>query len=81
MRIIPMFGGWQLRPGAPVLSKMVPIPRQPQNTNITVTDSTPIRPQSRQMGVTSNKELSYNRAAAAVDFLASQGVKRSPLSA
>ena len=33
------------------------------------------------MGVANNKELSYNRAVAAVDFLASQGVKRSLLSA
>jgi len=33
------------------------------------------------MGVTSNKELSYNRAASAVDFFASQGIKRSLLSA
>jgi len=35
----------------------------------------------KQMGVTSNKELSYQRAVAVVDFLASQGVKRNLLSA
>jgi len=77
-------GGWELRPGAPVLSKMVPTLARLQNTNIIVTgytDTTPIGPQLKQMGVTSNKELSYNRAVAAVEFFASQGVKRSLLSA
>ena len=77
-------GGWQLRPGAPVLSNMVPTLAKLQNTSIIVTgytDSTPIGPQLRQIGVTSNKELSYNRAVSAVDFLSSQGVKRSLLSA
>src|SRR4051794_1533702 len=66
-------GGWQLRPGAPLLSKMVPTLAKLQNTNIIVTgytDDTPIGPQLKQMGVTSNKELSYQRAVAVVDFLA-----------
>ena len=77
-------GGWELRPGAPVLSKMVPTLARLQNTNIIVTgytDTTPIGPQLRQMGVTSNKELSYKRAVVAVEFFASQGVKQSLLSA
>jgi len=77
-------GGWELRPGAPLLSKMVPILARLQNTSIVVTgytDSTPIGPQLRQMGVASNKDLSYRRAVAVVDYLAPQGVKRNLLSA
>ena len=77
-------GGWQLNADAPVLSKMVPTLASLQNTSIVVsgyTDNTPIGPQLKRMGVANNKELSYNRAVAAVDFLASQGVKRSLLSA
>jgi type VI secretion system protein ImpK len=34
------------------------------------TDTTPIGPQLRQRGITSNKELSYRRAVTVVDFLA-----------
>jgi chemotaxis protein MotB len=77
-------GGWDLRPNAPVLSKMAPTLAKLKNTNIIVagyTDSTPIGPGLKQKGVTSNKELSYNRAVTVVDYLASQGVKRDLLSA
>ena len=77
-------GGWKLQPGAPLLSKMAPVLAQLQNTVIIVTgftDTTPIGPGLKQMGITSNKELSYNRAVAVVDFLASQGVKQSLLTA
>ncbi len=77
-------GGWQLNADAPVLSKMVPTLARLQNTSIVVsgyTDNTPIGAQLKRMGVATNKELSYNRAVAAVDFLAAQGVKRSLLSA
>ena len=77
-------GGWALPPDAPVLDKMVPTLSKLQNTNIVVTgftDTTPIGAGLKQQGVTSNKELSYNRAVAVVDYLASKGVKRSLLSA
>lgn len=77
-------GGWELRPGAPLLAKMVPTLAKLQNTNIIVsgyTDSTPIGPQLKRMGISTNKELSYNRAVAAVNFFASQGVNQSLLSA
>jgi len=77
-------GGWALPPDAPLLNKMVPTLSKLQNTNIVVTgftDNTPIGAGLKQQGVTSNKELSYNRAVAVVDYLASKGVKRSLLSA
>jgi chemotaxis protein MotB len=77
-------GGWKLRPDAPLLSKMVPTLAGLQNTSIVVTgytDSTPIGAQLRKAGVADNKELSYNRAVTVVDYFASQGVKRSLLSA
>jgi len=77
-------GGWALPPDAPILNKMVPTLSKLQNTNIIVTgftDTTPIGAGLKAQGVTSNKELSYNRAVAVVDYLASKGVKRSLLSA
>ncbi len=46
-------GGWELRPGAPVLAKMAPTLAGLRNTNIIVsgyTDSTPIGPQLKRMG-------------------------------
>jgi chemotaxis protein MotB len=77
-------GGWELRPGVPLLSKMVPTLSKLQRTNIMVagyTDNTPIGPQLKSMGVTDNVQLSLNRAKAVVTFLQSQGVKPSLLSA
>jgi chemotaxis protein MotB len=77
-------GGWQLRPGAPLLSKMILTLAKLKNTDIVVTgytDNTPVGPQLKQTGVMDNKDLSYQRAAAVVDFLASQGVRRNLLSA
>lgn len=77
-------GGWELRPGAPVLSKMVPTFAKLQNTNITVTgytDNTPVGPQLRRMGIANNQDLSLKRAQTAVDFFKSQGVKPNLLSA
>src|SRR5690348_11575672 len=47
-------GDWRLRPGAPLLSKMVPTFRSFQNTTITVigyTDNTPVGPQLERVGV------------------------------
>jgi chemotaxis protein MotB len=77
-------GGWQLAPGAPILSKIAPVLAPLQNTSIVVagyTDNTPIGPQLRAQGITSNQELSYKRAVAVVDFLAAHGVKQNLLSA
>jgi chemotaxis protein MotB len=77
-------GGWQLRPGAPLLSKMVPTLTKLQHTNIVVagyTDNTPVGPQLQRMGISNNVDLSSKRAAAVVNYLASQGVKSNLLSA
>lgn len=70
-------GDWKLRPGAPVLSKMVPIFRNFQHTTITVigyTDNTPVGPQLQRVGISNNTDLSLKRASEAVAFFQSQGV-------
>ncbi len=77
-------GGWQLHPGAPVLSKMVPTLSRLQKTNIVVngyTDSTPVGPQLQRLGIQNNVDLSTKRAGAAVTYLQSQGVSPNLLSA
>ncbi|MBV8456537.1 MAG: OmpA family protein, partial [Acetobacteraceae bacterium] len=77
-------GGWELRPGAPVLSKMVPTFSRLQQTNILVTgytDNTPVGPQLRRMRISNNQDLSLRRAQTAVDFFKSQGVNPNLLSA
>ncbi len=76
-------GGWQLRPGAPVLSKMVPTLSTLQNTKITVggyTDNTPVGPGLQRMGISNNQELSSRRADAVVSYFKSQGVNPNLLS-
>ena len=77
-------GGYELRPGAPVLSKMVPIFRNFQHTTISVigyTDNTPVGPQLQRMGISNNTDLSLKRASEAVAFFQSQGVNPNLLSA
>ena len=77
-------GGWELKPGAPVLSKMVPTFRNFQHTTITVngyTDSTPVGAALQRMGISNNVELSLKRASEAVAFFQAQGVNPSLLSA
>jgi chemotaxis protein MotB len=77
-------GGFQLRPGAPLLSKMVPIFRNFQHTTITVigyTDNTPVGPQLQRMGISDNTDLSLKRASEVVAFFQSQGVNPSLLNA
>jgi chemotaxis protein MotB len=77
-------GDWHLRPGAPVLGKMVPIFRNLQHTTITVigyTDNTPIGPQLQRMGINDNTDLSLRRASEAVAFFQSQGVNPNLLNA
>ncbi len=77
-------GGFQLKPGAPVLSKMVPTLSRLQNTRILVTgytDNTPVGSQLQQMGVPNNYVLSLKRADAAVQYLQSQGANLNLLSA
>lgn len=77
-------GGFELKPGAPVLSKMVPIFRRFTNTHITVvgyTDNTPVGPQLQRMGIADNVQLSLKRASEAVAYFQSQGVEPFLLSA
>lgn len=77
-------GGYELRPGAPVLSKMVPIFRSFQHTTITVigyTDNKPVGPQLQRMGISNNTDLSLKRASEAVAFFQSQGVNPNLLNA
>jgi chemotaxis protein MotB len=71
-------GGWDLRPGAPLLSKMVPIFSKFQKTIIMVTgytDNTPVGPQLQDMGITNNLVLSLKRAVVVTSYFQSQGVK------
>ena len=76
--------GWELKPGAPVLGKIVPILSKLQNTKIVVggyTDNTPIGQQLQSAGIANNLDLSCKRAASVVSYLASQGVNPNLLSA
>jgi chemotaxis protein MotB len=77
-------GDWRLKPGAPLLSKLVPIFRNFKNTTITVigyTDNTPVGPGLQSMGIRDNIQLSLKRASEAVSFFQSQGVNPSLLNA
>jgi chemotaxis protein MotB len=77
-------GGFELKPGAPILSKMAPIFRNFQHTTITVigyTDTTPVGSQLQRMGISDNTELSLKRASEAVAYFQSQGVNPNLLNA
>jgi chemotaxis protein MotB len=77
-------GGWQLKPGAPVLTKMLPALTSLQHTKIVVngyTDNTPIGPDLQRQGISNNIDLSSKRAGAVVTFLSSHGVNPNLLSA
>lgn len=77
-------GGWQLAPGAPVLTKMVPVLSRLKTTKIVVggyTDNVPVGQPLMKMGVINNLDLSSKRAASVVNFLTSQGVNPSLISA
>lgn len=76
-------GGWELKPGVPVLSKIVLALSKLQHTEIVVggyTD-TPIGPQLQSAGIANNLDLSCKRAANLVLYLVSQGVNPNLLSA
>ena len=76
--------GWELKPGAQVLGKIVPVLSKLQNTKIVVggyTDNAAVGPQLQGMGVSNNLDLSCKRAASVVAYLVSQGVNRNLLSA
>src|SRR5262249_1202728 len=77
-------GGWQLRPGAPVLSKIAPILARLQHTKMVVngyTDNAPVGPALQRQGIANNIDLSPNRAAAVVPYRTSAGGNPSLISA
>jgi chemotaxis protein MotB len=77
-------GGWQIPSDSPVLNKMAPILAQLRNTKIVVggyTDNTPVGPQLQRMGIANNQDLSSRRANSVLNYLVSQGVNPSLLSA
>jgi chemotaxis protein MotB len=77
-------GGWQVPANAPLLNKMLPTLSQLQTTKIVVggyTDTTPVGPQLRSMGISNNLDLSSKRAASVVNYLAAHGVNPNLLSA
>jgi chemotaxis protein MotB len=78
-------GGWQMPPqAAKTIAEMAPVLAPMQTVHITVigyTDNVPIGPELRQQGVASNQQLSMMRAQTVVDYLVSQGVNPSLLTA
>ena len=78
-------GDWQMPAEAQrTLSKIVPILAPKQQTKIQVngyTDNVPIGPGLTRQGITSNLELSQKRADTVMQFLISQGVNPSLVSA
>jgi chemotaxis protein MotB len=78
-------GDWQMPAEAQqTIGKIAPILAPMQQTKILVngyTDNVPIGPGLMRQGVTSNLELSQKRADTVMQFLISQGVKPSLLSA
>ena len=70
-------GGWELKPGVPVLNKIVPTLSKLQHTEIVVggyTDNTPIGAPLQGAGISNNLDLSCKRAASVVVYLVSKGV-------
>jgi chemotaxis protein MotB len=78
-------GGWQMPPqAAKTIAEMAPVLAPMQTVHITVTgytDNVPIGPELMQQGVTSNEDLSMRRAQTVVQYLISQGVNPSLLTA
>jgi chemotaxis protein MotB len=78
-------GDWQMpAPAQQTIGKMIPILAPMQQTKITVngyTDNVPIGPGLKRMGITTNVELSQKRADNVMNFMTSQGVNPSLVSA
>lgn len=78
-------GGWQMPPAAAqTIAQMAPVLAPMQTTHIIVigyTDNTPIGPELRQQGVNTNQQLSMNRAQTVMQYMISQGVNPSLVSA
>jgi chemotaxis protein MotB len=78
-------GSWQMRPqGQQIIAGFAQKLAPTQQNHLLVsgyTDNTPIGPELRRQGVTTNQELSQKRADAVMQFLISQGVNPSLVSA
>jgi chemotaxis protein MotB len=78
-------GSWQMPPqAAQLIAKMAPILAPFVQTQIIVTgytDNVPIGPELRAQGVANNQQLSLRRAQTVANFLVSQGVNPSLVSA
>jgi chemotaxis protein MotB len=78
-------GSWQMRPrGQQIIAGFAKKLAPTQQNHLLVngyTDNAPIGPELQRQGVTSNQELSQKRADAVMQFLISQGVDSSLISA
>jgi chemotaxis protein MotB len=78
-------GDWQMPPQAQkTMGKMIPILAPMQQTKIVVngyTDNVPIGPGLKRLGISTNLELSQKRADNVMNFMTSQGVNPSLVSA
>jgi chemotaxis protein MotB len=78
-------GDWQMPPAAAqTIAQMAPILAPMQTTHIIVigyTDNTPIGPELMRQGVSSNQQLSLNRAQTVMQYMISQGVNPALVSA
>ena len=77
-------GGWQVPSTVPVLDKMLPTLSKLQNTKIVVggyTDNEPVGAELKAKGVSSNLDLSAERAVSIANYLSSHGVKADLISA
>lgn len=78
-------GSWQISPGGKdIMAKMASQLAQYQQEHLVVngyTDNAPIGPALKHQGVTTNQDLSEKRADAVMQFLISQGVNASMISA
>src|SRR5215470_8663327 len=78
-------GSWQMPPqAAQLIARMAPILAPFQQTQIIVTgytDNVPVGPELRAQGVENNQQLSLRRAQTVANFLVSQGVNPSLVSA
>jgi chemotaxis protein MotB len=72
-------GGWQMTAdGKEIIAKMAKVLAPGQEQKLLVngyTDTTPVGPGLRQMGITSNGELSQKRAETVMQYMISQGVR------
>ena len=78
-------GGWEMPPqAAKTIAEMAPILAPMQTAHIVVTgytDNVPIGPELRARGIESNQQLSLKRAQTVMNYLISQGVNPSMLTA